>query len=65
MSLDLRFEEPVPLPGGKQARTLGEAAGYVLKLRAAEKAHERWQNAADALRLVAEHKGPRCSRAWR
>ena len=26
MSWDLRFEEPVPLPGGKQARTLREAA---------------------------------------
>jgi hypothetical protein len=53
-----RFEDPIPLPGGRQLVTLRDAAEYITKLPKAEHAAEEWQAAMQALLLVAEHDGP-------
>jgi hypothetical protein len=52
------FDDPIPLPDGRELRTLREAALYVTKLPKAEHDLEEWQAAMAALLLVAEHDGP-------
>ncbi len=44
-----RFDEPIPLPSGRQLVTLKDAATYITKLPKAEE----WQAAIEALMLVA------------
>ncbi|MFK4725840.1 hypothetical protein ABIE89_006940 [Bradyrhizobium niftali] len=52
------FDEPVPVPGGKQLVTLRDAALFVTTLPKAEHDAPEWQAAMEALLLVAEHNGP-------
>jgi hypothetical protein len=53
-----RFEDPIPLPDGRQLLTLRDAADYVTKLPKAEHTVPEWQAAMEALILVAETGGP-------
>jgi hypothetical protein len=52
------FDNPVPLPRGRQLVTLKDAANYVQKLPKAEQDLEAWQAAVEALLLVVELNGP-------
>jgi hypothetical protein len=49
------FDDPIPLPRGRQFVTLKDAAAYIQKLPQAE---AEWQAAVEALLLVVEHTGP-------
>jgi hypothetical protein len=53
-----RFDEPIPLPRGRQHLTLEDAAKYIQKLPKAEQDLEDWQAAVEALLLVVELNGP-------
>jgi len=53
-----RFDEPIPLPRGRQLITLKDAANYIQKLPKAEQLLEEWQTAVEALLLVVELSGP-------
>src|SRR5260370_37615428 len=52
-----RFDDPIPLPKGRQLVTLKDAARYIQKLPKAEQQIEEWQTAIQALILVAESNG--------
>ena len=52
------FEDPIPLPDGRQLLTLRGAADYVMALPKAEHSMLEWQAAMEALILVAETNGP-------
>jgi hypothetical protein len=52
------FEEPIPLPRGRQLVTLEDAAKYIQKLPKAEHDLDEWQAAVEALLLVVELNGP-------
>jgi hypothetical protein len=52
------FDEPIPLPHGRQLVTLKDAANYIQKLPKAEQDLEEWQVAVEALLLVVELSGP-------
>jgi hypothetical protein len=52
------FDDPIPLPRGRQIVTLEEAAKYIQKLAKAEQQLEEWQAAGEAMLLVVEHNGP-------
>jgi len=52
-----RFDDPIPLPRGRQLVTLEDAAGYIMKLPNAEQLEE-WQTATEALIMAAEGRGP-------
>jgi len=52
------FDDPIPLPRGRQIVTLKEAANYIQKLPKAEQDLEEWQAAVEALLLVVELSGP-------
>ena len=52
------FDDPIPLPGDGQLRTLSDAANYITKLPKAKHNAPVWQAAIEALILVAEHGGP-------
>ena len=52
-----QFEDPIPLPKGRQLVTLKDAARYIQKLPKAEQHIEEWQTAIEALILVAESSG--------
>ena len=53
-----RFDEPIPLPRGRQLVTLEEAGRYITKLPKAEHEAAEWQAAMEALILVATSGGP-------
>jgi hypothetical protein len=54
-----RFDDPIPLPKGRQLVTLKDAARYIQKLPKAEQQIKEWQTAAKTLILVAESsRGP-------
>jgi hypothetical protein len=53
-----RFDEPIPLPHGRQLVTLEDAGNYITKLPKAEHQHQEWQAAMEALILVATSGGP-------
>ena len=53
-----RFDEPIPLPRGRQLVTLQDAGKYITKLPKAEHDAPEWQVAMEALILVATHGGP-------
>ena len=48
------FDEPIPLPRGRQLVTLEDAAAYIMKLPKAEQALEEWQTAIGCLIGAAE-----------
>src|SRR5260370_27780129 len=52
------FEEPIPLPRGRQLVTLEDAGRYITKLPKAEHAAAEWQDAMEALILVSTIGGP-------
>lgn len=53
-----RFDDPIPLPRGRQLVTLEDAAKYIQKLPKAEQQLEQWQAAVEALLLVVNLNGP-------
>ena len=48
------FDDPIPLPDGGQLVTLRDAAGYVLKLPAADQESKEWRTAIEILIGTAE-----------
>jgi hypothetical protein len=52
------FDDPIPLPRGRQLVTLEDAAKYIQKLPKAEQDLPEWQTAVEALLLVVEGNGP-------
>ena len=48
------FDDPIPLPRGRQLGTLRDAAKYIVKLPKAEQQLEHWQTAAACLIGAAE-----------
>jgi hypothetical protein len=52
------FDDPIPLPRGRSLVTLRDAADYITKLPRAEHSAPEWQDAMEALILVAENDGP-------
>jgi len=52
------FDDPIPLPRGRQLVTLKDAANYIQKLPKAEQDLDEWQAAVEALLLVVELSGP-------
>jgi hypothetical protein len=52
------FDDPIPLPRGRQLITLRDAAEYITRLPKAEHDAPEWQAAMEALLLVAELGGP-------
>jgi hypothetical protein len=52
------FEEPIPLPRGRQLVTLRDAGHYILKLPESEHTAVEWQAAIKALGLVVTLGGP-------
>jgi hypothetical protein len=53
-----QFDEPIPLPRGRQLVTLEDAGTYITKLPKAEHEAAEWQAAMEALILVATSGGP-------
>jgi hypothetical protein len=53
-----RFDEPIPLPRGRQLVTLQNAGNYITKVPKAEHKAAEWQAAIEALMLVATSGGP-------
>ena len=53
-----RFEEPIPLPNGRELVTLKDAGAYITRLPKTEHDAQEWQTAMEALILVAENGGP-------
>ena len=53
-----RFEDPIPLPRGRQLVTFEDAGRYLTKLPKAEHEAKEWQSAMEALILVATSGGP-------
>src|SRR5260370_9782741 len=51
------FEDPIPLPRGRELVTLEDAARYIQKLPKAEQQLDEWQTAVETLILVAETNG--------
>jgi hypothetical protein len=52
------FEDPIPLPRGRQLVTLKDAANYITKLPKAKHESPEWQAAIEALIMAAEDRGP-------
>jgi hypothetical protein len=53
-----RFDEPIPLPRGRQLVTLEDAGNYITRLPKVEHTVQEWLAAMEALILVAESGGP-------
>jgi hypothetical protein len=53
-----RFDDPIPLPRGRQLVTLEDAGKFITKLPKAKHSAPEWQAAMEALILVATHGGP-------
>jgi len=53
-----KFEEPIPLPKGRQLVTLKDAGTYITKLPKAEHVAAEWEAAMEALISVATLGGP-------
>jgi hypothetical protein len=53
-----KFDDPIPLPRGRQLVTLKDAGNYIIKLPKAEHDAAEWQAAMEALILVATLGGP-------
>jgi hypothetical protein len=52
------FDDPIPLPRGRQLVTLEDAGNYITKLPKAEQDLEEWQTAIEALIMATEDRGP-------
>ena len=52
------FDDPIPLPDGRQLVTLKDVGTYITKLPKAEHEAPDWQAATEALILVATLGGP-------
>jgi hypothetical protein len=52
------FDDPIPLPGGRELLTLRAAGNYIAKLPKAEFMTPEWQTATEALILAADGLGP-------
>jgi hypothetical protein len=52
------FEDPIPLPRGRQLVILQDAADYIMKLSKADRDLPEWQAATEALIMAAEDRGP-------
>jgi hypothetical protein len=52
------FDDPISLPRGRQLITLEDAGNYITKLPKAEHRVPEWQDAMEALMLVATRDGP-------
>jgi hypothetical protein len=52
------FDNPIPLPRGRQFVTLEDAGAYITELPKVEQQLEEWQAAVEALLLVVKHNGP-------
>jgi len=52
------FDDPIPLPRGRQLVSLEDAAKYIQKPPKAEQQLADWQTAVEAMLLVVEHNGP-------
>jgi hypothetical protein len=52
------FDDPIPLPRGRQIVTLEDAAMHIQRLPKDEHQLEVWQAAIEALLLVVERNGP-------
>jgi hypothetical protein len=48
------FDDPIPLPGGRELVTFEDAAGYVVKLKKSERDKPHWQLAGKILIQAAE-----------
>jgi hypothetical protein len=59
MSWLRRFDDPIPLPRGRQIVTLEDAGNYITKLPKDEHETSEWQAAMEALILVATLGGPK------
>ena len=53
-----RFDDPIPLPRGRQLVTLEDAGHYITRLSKTEHEAQEWLAAMEALILVAESDGP-------
>jgi hypothetical protein len=58
MSWSRAFEDPIPLPRGRQLVTLEDAAAYIMKLPRADQDLPEWQAATEAPLMAAENRGP-------
>ena len=58
MSWDRPFDQPVPLPGVRPARTLRDAASYIRKLPESQRDKPEWRHAIQMLLDAAENCGP-------
>lgn len=54
MSWSDRFDDPIPLPNGRQILTLEDAAGYIQGLPKAQHRLPHWQDAVEHLIKAAE-----------
>jgi hypothetical protein len=52
------FDDPIDLPDGQTLITLEDAGNYITKLPKAEHSAPEWQDAMEALMLVATRGGP-------
>jgi hypothetical protein len=52
------FDDPIPVPRGRELVTLEDAGNYITKLPKAEHQAPEWQAAMQALILVATNGGP-------
>lgn len=57
MPWDSEFFEPIVLPRGRRLVTVRDAANYIARLPARERAAAHWQPAALLLRLIGEDHG--------
>jgi hypothetical protein len=53
-----QFDDPIPLPDGRQLVTLKDAGTYIMSLPKAEQTARQWQVAASVLLMAAEGRGP-------
>jgi hypothetical protein len=51
------FDDPIPLPDGRELRTLRDAGQFIAKLTKREHDAPEWRTAIEALMLVVEHGG--------
>ena len=58
MSWDRPFDQPVPLPSGRPAHTLRDAANYIRNLPEPERDSPEWRLAIQMLIDAAEDRGP-------
>jgi hypothetical protein len=58
VSWERPFDQPIPLPGERAARTLRDAGNYIRKLPPSERDRPEWRLAVQMLIDAAEDMGP-------